>query len=105
MTNYTTFKETLEAIGIYSFDMYEATVTGLNSKGCFITLDNFKYDDGRPVTSFCFGNYRVGDRLVVSVGKINEERKFFRCIPDYVVSYAFDSYYGSYNAYEHNGAA
>lgn len=104
MTN-STFKEILEAIGIYSFDMYEATVTGINSKGCYIVLDGFRYSDGRPVTSFCFGNFVAGDKLMVSVGKINEEHRFFRCIPDYVISYAFDTYYGNYNAYEHKEAA
>lgn len=105
MENCTSFKETLEAIGIYSFDMYEATVTGLNSKGCYLTLNGFTYSDGRPVTTFCFGSFNVGDILMVSVGRINEERRCFRAIPDYVISYAFDTYYGSNNTYGHKKAA
>ena len=71
------------------FDSYYATVVRETHSGCILSLE--LNDESFPV--FAYGNYSLGDRVVVSVSKLPEAPRLPLVSVDSVISYATDDSY------------
>ena len=66
----------LEIVTIEKFDVYEGIVISTNRRGAIIKLL------GSDIEAFCFCSANIGDRLLVSISKIDLDKNSVRCRVD-----------------------
>lgn len=69
------------------FQSFYAYVEKETSAGCMVSL---QLDGGFTSPAFAFGNFHIGDLLLVSVSKIFSDDRYPRVSVDAVISYASD---------------
>lgn len=67
---------------INKFSTLTGRITGVNSFGCYVQ------DDETGITVFYYGNGKIGDRVFLSVYKIDTDRNRVTCRLDSVLEYA-----------------
>lgn len=71
---------------ISKFSTVTGTVVGVNNYGCYVR------DDVTDTVVFYYGNGNKGDRVLLSVFKVDKERERVTCRLDSVIEYAAFDY-------------